>query len=71
MPYIKYAFNMKLCLYHDLFQQSRLFPYVSAAFAIKIFADYFNEVFGEFTTRTMMGDKSDEMVRRQEWIGIF
>ncbi|PNF16616.1 hypothetical protein B7P43_G06434 [Cryptotermes secundus] len=42
-------------------QQSRLLPYVSAAFAIRIFTDYFNKVFGEFTARTMMGDKSDEM----------
>jgi hypothetical protein len=57
---------MKLFLYHDLFQQSRLFPYIAAAYAIQIFSDYFNKAFGEFTVRTMMGDKSDEMVRRQE-----
>jgi hypothetical protein len=71
VPYRKYAFNMKLFLYHDLFQQSRLFPYLAAAFAIKIFSDYFNKAFGEFTYRTMLGDKSDEMVRKQEWTGIF
>jgi hypothetical protein len=62
---------MKLFLYCDLFQQSRLFPYLADAFAIKIFSDYFNKVFVEFTVRTMMEDKSDEMVRRQEWTGIF
>jgi hypothetical protein len=57
---------MKLFLYLDFFQQSRLFPYVAAAFAIKIFADYFSKTFAEFTVRTVMGDKSDEMVRRQD-----
>lgn len=42
-------------------QQSRLFPYLAGAFAIKIFSDTFNKAFGEFTARTMMGDRSDEM----------
>jgi hypothetical protein len=66
VPNSKYGFCIKLFLYLDLFQQSRLFPYVAAAYAIKIFSDYFSKLFGEFTARTMMGDKSDEMVRRQE-----
>jgi hypothetical protein len=62
---------VKLFLYYDLFQQSRLFPYLAATFAIKIFTDYFSKAFIEFTFKTVTEDKSDEMVRRQERTGIF
>jgi hypothetical protein len=55
----------------DLFQQGRLLPHLAAAFAIKIFSDYFSKTTGEFIVKTVMGDKSDEMVRKLEWADIF
>jgi len=42
-------------------QQERLFPHLAAAFAIKIFSDCFSKTCGEFVTRFVMGEKSDEM----------
>jgi hypothetical protein len=57
---------MKLYLFLDLLQQERLFPHLAAAFAIKIFSNWFIKTCGEFVARFMMGDKSDEMVRTQE-----
>jgi hypothetical protein len=53
------------------FQQGRLFPHLAAAFAINIFSNNFSKIVGDFNVRIMMGDKSDEMVRKQEWKNIF
>jgi hypothetical protein len=57
---------MKVYLFLNLLQQERLFPHLAAAFAIKIFSDWFSKTCGEFVARFTMGDKSDEMVRSQE-----
>lgn len=42
-------------------QQERLLPHLAAAFAIKMFSNWFVKVCGEVVTRFAMGDKSDEM----------
>jgi hypothetical protein len=57
---------MKLFLFLVLFQQGRLLPHLAAAFAIKIFSDYFSKTFGEFSIRNLMQDNKDEMVRKRE-----
>jgi hypothetical protein len=66
MPYMKDTFNMKLHLFLDLLQQERLFPHLAATFAIKVLSDCLFKTCGEFVTKFVMGDKSDEMVRTQE-----
>lgn len=43
-------------------QQWRLFPYLAATYALKIFGSYFCQKFGEFQMKTFTGQSKDDMI---------